>query len=252
MSFECLADALSLNEISLKKRVDHTQKELEAIPNTFYCLFWLYTHDYLYFSKSIEVVLGHSWEKFKQHGVIFLQTIIPPAYMNIIYSSLNHQTLQIENDPQYLLAERFVTVKAAVYNVRMQEEPVSYNGLLLDVKPFTPLSYLVLGSWIKISNNTEEEIIEIENTVKDLLLEIKKSYIASKPKHFEILLCGRKISGREREVALLLMQGHSTKIISDHLQISFSTVESHRKNLLKKMRSKNTAELIHRLSSVPF
>ncbi len=252
MWYNYLSEALFINKGSLKNRIDKAQKKLEAIPDTYYCLFWLYTHDYLYFSNSIEQVLGHPLEKFKHQGVVFLQTIIPQRYMSIIYTSLNAQAVQIENDPDYLLAKKFVTVRAAVYNVNMQEVPVSYNGLLLDVKPFEPTSYLVLGSWINIQDKNEEVIKEIEKTVKESLLEIKESYIESNPGHFQILLSGKKISGREKEVALLLMQGQSTKIISENLQISFNTVETHRKNLLTKMQCKNTAELIHRLGTISF
>lgn len=252
MSYEYLAAALSISDSLLKNRVDQAQMKLEAIPETYYGLFWLYTHDYLYISKSIEQVLGHPYEKFKHRGLIFLQTIIPPGHMSFIYNSLQAQALQIENSPQYLFTKRFLSLRAAVYNVEMQEVPVSYNGLLLDVKPFEPKSYLVLGSWINIADKKEEEVTIIEKNVKELLLEIIDSYIASKPEHFEILLAGKKISGREKEVASLLMRGHSTKIISDYLQISFNTVESHRKSLLKKMRSKNTAELINKLNSISF
>lgn len=250
MLIENLAEALSISDQSLKKRVDEAQMKLEDIPDTFYALFWLYTHDYLYFSRSIERVLGHPLENFNHHGVIFLQTIIPPRYMKVIYDSLGAQAFRIENDPEYLFAKKFVTVRAAVYNADKQEVPVSYHGLLLDVKPSEPPSYLVLGSWINIQNKKEEAVIQIENKVKALLLKIKELYIAGKPEHFEILLAGKKISGREKEVALLLMKGHSTKIISEDLQISFNTVESHRKSLLKKMRSKNTAELINKLNSI--
>lgn len=252
MSFEYLAEALSIDEISLKKRVDHAQIKLQAIPGTFYCLFWLYTHDYLYISRSIEQVLGHPLENFKHLGVIFLQTIIPPGYMKIIYDSLGAQASKIENDPEYLFAKKFVAVRAAVYNAEMKEVPVSYNGLLLDVKPSEPTSYLVLGSWINIENKDEEAIIKLEKKVKNSLLEIKQSYIEHKPDHFEILLCGKKISGREKEVVLLLMQGCSTKIIADQLQISFNTVETHRKNLLKKMQCKTTGELVHKLKTISF
>lgn len=252
MSHAYLEEALSLSDRSLKDRINLAQKKLEAIPDTYYGLFWLFTHDYLYISESIEQVLGHPFKNFKSQGVIFLQTIIPPRYLKIIYDRLNAQALEIENDPEYLFAKKFVSVRAGVYNVNMQEVPVSYNGLLLDVKPFEPRSYLVLGSWINIQGKNEGEIKEIEKTVKESLLEIKESYIENNPEHFQILLSGKKISGREKEVALLLMQGHSTKIISEKLQISFNTVETHRKNLLSKMQCKNTAELIHRLGTISF
>lgn len=53
-----------------------------------------------------------------------------------------------------------------------------------------------------------------------------------------------EISNREKEVLELVASGNSTKQIADKLGISVRTVESHRINMLKKMKVSNTAELI--------
>ena len=53
-----------------------------------------------------------------------------------------------------------------------------------------------------------------------------------------------EITPREKEVLLLVSQGHSTKQIADKLNISIRTVESHRINLLKKLNVGNSAELV--------
>lgn len=52
------------------------------------------------------------------------------------------------------------------------------------------------------------------------------------------------LSEREREVVSLLLQGHSSKEISEKLFISKSTVDTHRRNILDKTGYKSTAELI--------
>lgn len=46
---------------------------------------------------------------------------------------------------------------------------------------------------------------------------------------------GALLSPREREVAQLLLRGHSSHSIADHLGISGTTVKSHRKNLYAKL-----------------
>lgn len=53
-----------------------------------------------------------------------------------------------------------------------------------------------------------------------------------------------EITPREKEVLELVATGHSTKQVADKLGISIRTVESHRINMLKKLRVSNTAELI--------
>ncbi|MGF1638221.1 MAG: response regulator [Cyclobacteriaceae bacterium] len=54
-----------------------------------------------------------------------------------------------------------------------------------------------------------------------------------------------KPSDREKEVLDCIANGLTTQEIADKLFISKNTVESHRKNLLFKLKAKNTAELIN-------
>lgn len=60
-----------------------------------------------------------------------------------------------------------------------------------------------------------------------------------------------EISGRERAIVQLLAEGLSSKQIADRLGISKSTVDTHRRNLLRKTGAKNTLELAVRLTRPP-
>jgi DNA-binding CsgD family transcriptional regulator len=51
---------------------------------------------------------------------------------------------------------------------------------------------------------------------------------------------------KEREVLALVSMGLTTKEIAGKLNLSHHTIESHRKNLLRKYAAKNSAELIHK------
>jgi DNA-binding NarL/FixJ family response regulator len=62
----------------------------------------------------------------------------------------------------------------------------------------------------------------------------------SKPEANEVT----EVTPREKEVLELVAKGNSTKQIADLLGISIRTVESHRINMLKKMKVNNTAGLI--------
>jgi DNA-binding CsgD family transcriptional regulator len=53
-----------------------------------------------------------------------------------------------------------------------------------------------------------------------------------------------KISEREKEIINLLSQGLASKQIAQELHISKHTVDTHRRNLLRKTASKNSLELI--------
>ena len=53
-----------------------------------------------------------------------------------------------------------------------------------------------------------------------------------------------ELTPREIQVLELVAEGHSTKQVADKLGIGTRTVESHRVNMLKKMKVNNTAELV--------
>lgn len=52
------------------------------------------------------------------------------------------------------------------------------------------------------------------------------------------------LSAREAEVAILLAKGHINKEIADRLNISITTVISHRKNIMDKLRARSLADII--------
>lgn len=55
---------------------------------------------------------------------------------------------------------------------------------------------------------------------------------------------------KEKKVLSLVSAGLTTKEIADELKISHHTVESHRKNLLRKCGAKNSAELVRKTISI--
>ena len=52
------------------------------------------------------------------------------------------------------------------------------------------------------------------------------------------------LTNREKEIVKLVSMGLSSRQISEEMEISFYTVETHRKNILKKVEIHNSAELI--------
>jgi DNA-binding NarL/FixJ family response regulator len=55
-----------------------------------------------------------------------------------------------------------------------------------------------------------------------------------------------ELTAREKEVLDWVAKGFSTKQVADKLGIGTRTVESHRVNMLKKMKVSNTAELVRK------
>ena len=55
-----------------------------------------------------------------------------------------------------------------------------------------------------------------------------------------------RLTSREKEILRLVKDGLSTKEISDILSIGISSVNTYRKNLMKKLNARNTAELVQK------
>ncbi|MFG6466637.1 LuxR C-terminal-related transcriptional regulator [Roseateles sp. BYS87W] len=70
---------------------------------------------------------------------------------------------------------------------------------------------------------------------------------------FEDLSAKRQITAeltpREREIAALLVEGQTSKLIGRHLGVSPRTVDIYRGRLMKKYQASSTPELIHKLLS---
>jgi DNA-binding NarL/FixJ family response regulator len=59
-----------------------------------------------------------------------------------------------------------------------------------------------------------------------------------------------ELTAREKEVVHFLAQGFSSRQIAQQLGISFHTVETYRKNLLSKFKSKTTVEMVLKAANI--
>ncbi len=58
------------------------------------------------------------------------------------------------------------------------------------------------------------------------------------------------LTPREKEIMMLVAEGHSSKVIALDLGISERTVELHRSRVMKKMSARSVAELVRMASTV--
>ena len=52
------------------------------------------------------------------------------------------------------------------------------------------------------------------------------------------------LTPREREVVQLLAEGKSTKEVASHLDLSVKTAETHRSNIMRKLKLRSVSELV--------
>ena len=58
------------------------------------------------------------------------------------------------------------------------------------------------------------------------------------------------LTPREREIAALLVEGKTSKVIARETDLSPRTVEMHRARLMKKFSASTSSELVHKLVGV--
>ena len=91
---------------------------------------------------------------------------------------------------------------------------------------------------------------ELKKTVTEVLNgnfiypSIKKNIQATSPSNEDNFTQKYNLSERELEIIKLIRSGNTTKQIADKLYLSAFTVETHRKNIFKKLEVKNMAMLI--------
>jgi DNA-binding NarL/FixJ family response regulator len=100
-----------------------------------------------------------------------------------------------------------------------------------------------------LKNTGKENLLNAISTLQSgsnyLSEEVSKTLLSGFIKNAPQEHTMEKLSDREKEVLECIASGLTTQEIGEKLFISKNTVETHRKNLLYKLKARNTAELIN-------
>jgi len=100
-----------------------------------------------------------------------------------------------------------------------------------------------------LKNTGKDNLLHAISTLRSgesyLSEEVSKTLLSSFIKHLSHEHTTEKLSDREKEVLECIASGLTTQEIGEKLFISKNTVETHRKNLLYKLKARNTAELVN-------
>ena len=122
-------------------------------------------------------------------------------------------------------------------------------GVTMHSQPAYAKKMLQIGASGYVTKNSSKEemvtaILEVSKGNKFVCEEIK-DLISETADDSASQSAINTLTEREMDVINLIRQGSSSKDISVKLNISIKTVEVHRHNILKKLRLKNAASLIH-------
>ena len=197
------------------------------------------TGTYPFIGEGVEELLGHPFEAFMEGGMKFTDYYSQvPAYVDSkcmaeqikFFSSLEDTKF---SDIRFKLNSRIVDNKKKIryysqrYKIIHRNSdgfPLGFYGYCTKVPPFEEDKIIQQIEFFNTTKNEWEEYSYLE-----FYLKIDEDKLLSK---------------REIEILKWISEGLSSEAIASKLYISVHTVRTHRKNMLKRTNSTNSADLI--------
>ena len=207
--------------------------------STFFCITNTQDLSFEYISKNMFTCLGIKESDMKEKGMRYFWSRIHPDDLEHWLKALNElmnftlDEVPIENRVQmnYTWNYRFKNSKHEYVNIIQNTTPLEFDK---EGKPIIGLAhYTVVDSNIKLQVNASAKMLNNNN-------EYETMYFNS----FSQKLLSGGITNRERDIVRLLVLNYSSKDIGEKLNISSNTVDTHRRNILKKLNISSTGELI--------
>lgn len=238
------------NDISLILNEEHIKMLVELdnylpISGSFFCVVNIKTKTFIHTSKNFYPATRLSKEKMRTSGVRYYASRIHPSDKNFWQLSckelLLFSTSKLGEPIQkkhinHITNYRLKNGLGEYINIIESTTPIQFDQ---DNRPIVVYScFTVLHPKLQIDTTTSIRYLNEYDQYESLFF---KNYAAQK-----II---NKISTREKEVLQLLVSKKSSKEIGKKLHISFNTVNTHRRNILKKLNLNSTGELLSYVSN---
>jgi DNA-binding CsgD family transcriptional regulator len=222
----------------------HIQKiiELDAyLPysSTFFCITNTQSLKFEFVSKNFKACLGLDSSVLKTYGMRYFWDRIHPDDLEkwlksldeLMEFTLTNISKEDRHKVNYTWNYRFKNADDVYVNLVQNTTPLAFDS---QRKPIIGLAhYTVLHSNIKMDISASAKLLNAQNEYETIYFN----------NYGQKLLSGG-ISNREKDVIRLLVLDFSSKEISQKLSISSHTVDTHRRNILKKLNISSTGELI--------
>lgn len=208
--------------------------------STFYCITNTLLQNFEYISKNFKACTGLSYEKMLKDGMNYYWSLFHPDDIQPWIKSLKelmHFTMTELTDSQrkrmsYTWNYRIKNGNNEYVNIVQNTTPLQFDK---DHKPIIGLAhYTVMHGAIKmdicasakyLNDKNEYETLYYKNISTSNLIDV--------------------VTNRERDIIRLIITKNTSEEISKKLNISFHTVNTHRRNILKKLNLDSTFELIN-------
>ena len=206
---------------------------------TFFCVTNTQTLTFQYVSKNTKACLGIESMELQTKGMRYFWSRIHPddidkwlkALNDLMEFTLAEIPVADRDRMSYTWNYRFKNNKGEYVNIIQNTTPLEFDS---DMKPIIGLAhYTVLNSKIMLPITASAKLLNTNN-------EYETKYY----NNFSQKLLMDGISNRERDIVRLLVLNYGSKDIADKLNISPNTVDTHRRNILKKLNISSTGELV--------
>lgn len=207
--------------------------------STFFCVTNTQDLTFEYISKNFTACLGLDASELKALGMRYFWSRIHPEDIDIWLRALNglmeftlsEISQHKRKEANYTWNFRFKNSDDVYVNIIQNTTPLVFDS---DGKPVIGLAhYTVLDAKVKMDITASAKLLNSHNEYETLFFN-----------NYSQKLLSDGISNRERDVIRLLVLNKSSKEISKTLNISSHTVDTHRRNILKKLNISSTGELI--------
>ncbi|WJJ97512.1 LuxR C-terminal-related transcriptional regulator [Algibacter luteus] len=231
---------------SLEKHIEKII-ELDAFMpynSTFFCITNTQNLAFEYISKNLTACLGMDREELKAKGMKYLWSKMHPddlevwleALNELMNFTLNEIPVSERNKMSYTWNYRLKNSKDEYVNVIQNTTPLEFDN---KNKPIIGLAhYTVLSNHIEMQVCASAKILNDNNEYETVYFN-----------NFSQKLLSDGISNRERDIIRLLVLNYSSKEIAKRLNITANTVDTHRRNILKKLKVSSTGEIIGMLKN---
>ncbi|MFI1745293.1 LuxR C-terminal-related transcriptional regulator [Thalassobellus sediminis] len=231
----------SYDNPSLEKHIEKII-ELDAFlpySSTFFCVTNTQDLSFEFVSKNMQSCLGIDRSLLENKGMRYFWSRIHPDDLETWLLALNELmtfTLkEIHHEDRckmsYTWNYRFKNINDEYVNIVQNTTPLEFDG---KNKPIIGLAhYTVLAKEIKLQVCASAKVLNKNNEYETVYFN-----------NFSQRLLSDGVSNRERDVIRLLVLNYTSKEIGKKLNISSNTVDTHRRNILKKLNMSSTGELI--------
>lgn len=213
---------------------------IDLFPTSAYIIFDFRTNKIAYFSPGSETWSGSTREEILQsNGIELMVSLFHPDDLCIV-NEIQAESLRLYKE--YPCDERIFLITRYNYRMISKQGETLYILVEYAYPEFDPESKNPLLGIVHMHDITG---IKKDNTIYASITLVSKSGSRTLySREFRKEVSELKISPREEEIIKSLAMGLSSKTIADLMGISVETVKTHRKNILKRLDAKSSAELI--------